>query len=63
MTAFSDAAELPGLTTTNQLKLQAARHRGYLAGRERGRGRRRDRHHVALPLPLLVGVGVVLDPR
>jgi serpin B len=35
-TAFSDAAEFPGLTTTDQLKLQAAKHMGYLALDENG---------------------------
>jgi serpin B len=34
--AFSDAAEFPGLTTTRQLKLQAAKHMGYLALDENG---------------------------
>ena len=35
-TAFSDAAQFPGLTTTEQLKLQAAKHMGYLAVDENG---------------------------
>ena len=35
-TAFSNAAEFPGLTRTDQLKLQAARHMGYLALDENG---------------------------
>ncbi|SEQ80469.1 serpin B [Microlunatus flavus] len=35
-TAFTDAAELPGLTATDQLKLQAAKHMGYLALDENG---------------------------
>lgn len=35
-TAFSDAAEFPGLTATRQLKLQAAKHMGYLALDENG---------------------------
>lgn len=35
-TAFSDAAEFPGLTTTDRLKLQAAKHMGYLALDENG---------------------------
>ncbi|GAB2578078.1 serpin family protein [Microlunatus antarcticus] len=35
-TAFTDAAEFPGLTTSDQLKLQAAKHMGYLALDENG---------------------------
>jgi serpin B len=35
-TAFSTAAEFPRLTTTDQLKLQAASHKGYLALDENG---------------------------
>ena len=35
-TAFTDAAEFPRLTTTQQLKLQAADHMGYLALDENG---------------------------
>ena len=35
-TAFDDAAEFPGLTTTSRLKLQAAKHMGYLALDENG---------------------------
>lgn len=35
-TAFTSAAEFPGLTTTDQLKLHAAKHMGYLALDENG---------------------------